>query len=733
MRPTTQQEADDDFQRAIAASQGQTFPAFGGYAQQESGIVGPGGGNATFGPANREFYESDKWAMVPAGSAVGAESSEIIPDVPPQGRVHESGPRLLKPLPGGDYTPNLLTICAAIDGVREALLMREHVKEYFGKDADWWHGTPIAMPKIVHVDDGRPAAPESDYRDEVLAEVQRLMALLTTSKREYGSAQALMQTDALKRSKLLSTSSRTALELFLQRWAVGAASKSSTPDEMTNLFNTTIGTNAAEGMETPDMSLIDMQIANGPGEKPELLEILDGLLWDTDASGATMTDNYIERPAEVLVMRVFKASVALGSELNVVVPEQFHVDKYLKENIEVTRATRAKMAKGKKRISKIEEIERKLKTWKHPKKSEQLDAGLLLKHTLGHFSGQNRIDVAKADKTNTAVALDEAPADPPHYAEITQKLEKVIASIDNKLLILAEEKEKTREAIRSMSKEDAAGLPKEDLKHHYTLRGVATKPNITYVLSPREADPDDIMFDDETSPQGFQWWRIDYEVNANGSGAKLTKTKTDDFDVLRAVELEHNSALLVYASDRINTPSATPLDLPLPLQQFIENDSALFTSELQSPNAHSTDPNPPAYNLMDDYPRQSIERNSMDSTRVEGADGSRPPSLYGDPSPPGYEDGGFMDHHGFGLGPDIKQGYTQMDEEEDGPVHEITLDDQEDGMDIGFGGGVEMGEKVHEPLIPGLTGRGNGSGVGSGDVGMRGAESQEGGRGDERW
>ena len=687
-------------------SKGEDVGAFQGYGQQESGVVGPNG-SAVFGPANREFYEKDQWAMVPTNAVVGV-NEEVIPDAPIEDRVHLGEPRMLKPLPGGDYTANLLTICATIDGAKETLLMREHVLENYGHDADWWRGHPISLPKIVHVDDGRPAEPESDNQDEILAEVQRLMALLSASKRSYGSAQALTQTQVIKYGMPASTRSGTLLEFFLQEWAVAAVSKSESSDEVTNLFSTTVGTNDSEGMDTPDMSLINMQIAVPEGAKTDLFEELDNLLWNTDADGTTMADNYIERPAEVLVMRVFQANAALGPQLRLEVPAQFYVDKYLKENIEATRATRAEMARAKKRISKIEEIEKKLKTWKHPKKNEQLDASLLLKHTLGHFSGQNRIEVAKADKTNTAAALDETPADPPHYADITAKLEKVIASIDNKLTVLAEEKAKTRKAISEMSKSPPPGLEQDDLKYRYTLRGVATKPNITYVTVPTETDAADLMFDDETTPPGLSWWRLEYEANATGSSAKLNKTKADDFDVLRAVELEHNSALLVYASDRMNAPLPHSLPLPEPLRDFIEKDDAFLNTEIEQADHN----NPPAYNLMDDIPRASIERTSMDSTRVEGAGGS----TYGDPSPPSYEDDAFMDHAGFGLGPnvDIKQGYTDgYQAMEDGPVHEIQLDDLEEVE------GVEMSEKSHEPLIPGLGGANDATmgDAGSQDVG----------------
>ena len=740
LRPTSKQEEEDDIARAIAMSQGNGGGGGAFQGQQESGVVGPGGGQV-FGPANRDDYETGKWEMVHVGP-VANDASEIVPDAPLGDRVHMGEPRMLKQLPSGDYTPNLLTICAAIDGARETLLMREHVQANYGQDVDWWRGHSVYMPKIVHLDDGSPAEPEADDQDEILAEVQRLMAFMSRSDRAYMSAQALTQTNVIKKSSPATTASRTLLELFLQSWAVAAASKSKDADGVTSLFSTTVGTNAPEGMITPDMSLIDIQVAIGPETKCDLFELLDNLLWETDANGSSMSDNFIERPAEVLVIRAYQAIPTVEKQLRVDAPAVFHVDKYLKENIEATRATRMEMAKGKKRIAKIEQIEKRLKTWKHPKKHNvHLDTADLLKHTLGHFSGQNRIELAKADKTNNAAVVEDAPEDPPHYAEITSKLEKVMASIDNKLTILAEEKEKTRKAISAMSKDPPPGLQQEDFKHRYTLRGVATKPGITYVLAPIEGDAEDEMemFDDGTTPTGFRWWRMEYDVNASGLEAKLTKTKAADYDVLRAVELEHHSALLVYASDRICTPLSEPPELPEPLTAFIRKDNEFFTAEIKAGSN-----NPPAYNLMDaDIPRTSIERSSMDSTRVEGgyasdesgglwvegrgyvtgaaydADGQyiagtgygthdrydddipRGHDRFGDPSPPAYEDDTFMGHPEFGLGPNIKQGgyepdfaQEMEDVDVDGPVHEIKLDDNDHESD-----GVEMVEKVHQPLL----------------------------------
>ena len=716
MQPTSKQQEEYDLAQAIAMSQGADITAFQGYAGQETGVVGQNGGQAVFGPANREHYEANQWAMVPHGSAVVGTSEEVIFDTSVEDRIYRDEPRMLKPLPGGDYTASLLTICAYIEGARERLLMREFVLENYGKDAEWWRGHPISMPKIVHVEDGRQADPDNDDKEEIVAEVQRLMALLLNSKRAYGSAQALTQTNVIKNGSPNSTRSRTLLEMFMEQWAVAASTKAEDSEPTTNLFNTTIGTNDEEGMDKADMSLIDLQVLIPDGATGDLFELLDTLLWNTNLDGATMADNYIERPADVLVMRVYQASKQLGEQLRVEVPAQFYVDKYLKDNIEATRVTREHMAKGKKRMAKIEEIEKKLRFKKHPNKNEDLDAGLLLKHTLGHFSGQNRIDVANADKSDNIAVPEEMPENPPHYAEITEKLKQVIESIDAKLTTLAEEKEKTRKAIAEMSKAPPPGMEPEDQNHRYTLRGVATKPGITYVSVPKDStDITDEMTDENTPPEGgYVWWRLEYDTALTGTSsvAKLNRTRMEEFDVLRAVELEHSSALLVYASENMAAPSSSlPLELPTPLQTFVDADDAFLEAEIH----HASVAELPAYNMDGpDVPRQSIERTSMDSTRVEGGG-----SDLGAPSPPAYDEDGFMEHHEFGLGPDIKQGYTveQMEDVTEAPVHEIKLDDLEDG-------GEEMVQKGHEPLIPGL----------GGDAKMEGAESQGGvGRGRMDW
>lgn len=663
--------------------------------QQETGVVGKDGADNQFGPATKEYYDASQWAMVPRTISSG----EIIPDVDIEERKNLAGePRLLKHIPEGDYLSNFLTICHAIAGARETMLMRDCTSSSYGQEGEWWRGNPISMPRIVHTDSGTPVDPEAGKSEEIIAEVQRLMAFLDCSDRSYASPGALTQTEAIKDETPAITKSRTLLEHFIQQWILAVRNKTDENVNVSGLFNTRT---AAKSMDDDgDNLLFDLRTDPPDGEKADLTELMDGLLWSNDS---LQEPNFIECPAEVLVIRVSHAHQN-ATQLQVDVPAELYLDKYLQDSINATMGMRQEIAAGKTRIKKIGEIEKKLTTWKHPRRNEQLDAKVLLEHAHGHFSGSNKEKLANGDMANGVLAADDDEAPPPHYEGIAQKIEKVIASIDNKLAVLALEKEKTRKCISDMSRSPLPDAGAQQ-RYRYTLRGVATKPNITYVLRPKEEDDDDedtaMDVADDGTPEGMQWWRMEYEVLT--SRARISKTKTPDYDVLRAAELEHREALLVYASDRVNDVALHDPSLPPPLQQFIDDDNQLFKAELQAAAENSQ---PPAYSFggdSADVPRQSIERKgSMDSTRAEGGEDAANDHM----SPPDYGQEEFMGHPGFGLGP-IKQGQYDADSaprDEDAPVHEIRLSPQ---AEEGQGEHVEMAEKAgHATLIPGLGEKG---------------------------
>lgn len=768
--PRSQKEEDDELEKALALSRGEQ-PAGVSFdlQQQETGTIAPNGTEKKFGPATREEHNQRDWALVPYQS----NAQEVVPDPPiderMQGKALPGGepeplwyPRFLKHSPDGDYTPNLITILHAIPKVREAFLLRSEEKTDYGFHQDWWQGSSIPKPRIVSIADGSAADPDTDRYDEFIQELQRLTAFLDASTRMYASIGALTQTDMIKNSNPANTRSGTLAELFLQSWTKAALSKvdEDSKEQIQSIFNTVVGTNSRDGMLSPNLTLVDMSNNSSEGGKKDLWELMDNLLWNTDPDDDEMADNYIERPAEVIVMRLQQKNRS-NTKLDVEVPASFHMDKYLHENIAATRQLRQHMAQGKRRLNKIEQVEKKLKNWQHPTKSSQIDTREMLTHTLGHFSGQNRINADKADQTNNA-SLDDN--EPEHYAEIASKLEKIIVSIDEKLQKLAEEKEKTRQALSKMSSAPPPGIKKQDPKHRYVLRGVATKPNITYVLRDKsrgEVEEDDknnsvnhmedvTTADDETTtPPGMQWWRIEYEVT--GSTAKITRTKAEDYDVLRAVELEHNAALLVYACDDANDPGYYTEELPAPLETFVARDSQQFFEDIKKAaemNLQQQNLPPPAYSLDNEWsnvPLNSVEKaDDQDSTRVEDADmEERVNDVHGLPI---YEDsdghlGQYPVSLGYGSRDDIQAAAAAAGEGRAAspPVVEIRLDDSPPLVEGSGGGGavsgrgdVEMAEKegAGSPLVERAGGVAAAAASLQGrDEDMGGVESQDAGGG----
>ncbi|EME82420.1 uncharacterized protein MYCFIDRAFT_88393 [Pseudocercospora fijiensis CIRAD86] len=625
--PKNKSDEDDELQRALALSREDLdMPKSYDFQQQETGTVSANGTEQKFGPATKTEYDMSQWAMVTTSAA-----TEVVPDVSVHQRKqgnHEPAwyPRLLKHLPDGDYTPNFITIGHAIPKVREAFLLREHLAANYGFDQNWWTGTPINAEggRIVHLEDNSAVDPDVDKYNEFIEEVQRLTAFLDASARVYASTNALTQTALIKNSDMRTgLPSGSLLELFLQSWV--AAAKSKYPEDrhadIAGLFTTVVGTDNKAGMRTPELTLVDLETNTKDDEGQNIHELLDQLLWDTDPNDTEMTNNYIERPADVIVLRVQQKNSSNSKSGVRDVPATLQLDKYLKGNVPATQELRQQMMLGKKRVAKIEEIEKRLTTWQHPTKSTQINTKAMLTHTLGHFSGQNRKDADKADRTNNA-SLE--AHEPEHYPEITAKLEEVIASIDEKLAKLAAEKDRVRKAIAGMSLKPPPDLEGTEVQYNYTLRGVATKPNITYVLRHKtneevqheQTNGEQTMLDaDSTTPPGMQWWRLDYTVT--GQSAKIVRSKMDDDTVLHAAEAEHNSVLLVYANDNADDIDVIE-ELPEPLQTFIAHDNTALEKDFKK--GAQSDP-PPAYDMVnwDDIQtaRASIERDDdQDSTRV---------------------------------------------------------------------------------------------------------------------
>ena len=118
--------------------------------------------------------------------------------------------------------------------------------------------------------------------------------------------------------------------------------------------------------------------------------------------------------------------------------------------------------------------------------------------------------------------------------------------------------------------EDPATSP----SHQYTLRGVATTPQLLYVLEGARSDTDEDLLSFEA--QDWQWWRIEY-ISHDAKPVKITKTS--EAAVLEAAHSESSNALLVYASEAAILPQH--LALSQQLRNFVRADNLGFSAELE--------------------------------------------------------------------------------------------------------------------------------------------------------
>jgi hypothetical protein len=200
------------------------------------------------------------------------------------------------------------------------------------------------------------------------------------------------------------------------------------------------------------------------------------------------------------------------------------------------------------------------------------------------------------------------------------------------------------------------------------------------------------MVDDEDAPEGMQWWRMEYDVQV--SGAKVMKTKSTQDDVIRAVELEHNQALLVYASEEAIAHDIQS-DLSPALKQFIQHDNENFNAELHISGYGDANVYPASYASHNEQ-----RRGSNDSTIA---------NFDNDEDPPAYEPPTYKAEYGH-IAANINHNQDNKDMDMEGrdspPAHEIRLEhDEETQAAEKEEGASEMIEKAHAPSSPSLLHR----------------------------
>lgn len=125
----------------------------------------------------------------------------------------------------------------------------------------------------------------------------------------------------------------------------------------------------------------------------------------------------------------------------------------------------------------------------------------------------------------------------------------------------------------------------QGLLERYTLRGVCTASDTTYVLANPSATEDLL----DSPADQWQWWKLTYS-SAPGTSSPASAMRVEQDDVLRAARNESTEVGLVYASDA--ALAHTTESLPTRLRNFVRLDNLAFSRELDEAAGRDGGPNP---------------------------------------------------------------------------------------------------------------------------------------------
>ena len=403
---------DEELNRAVAMSmsESQTIPG------QETGTLDYG--KQYFGPATREHYETDAWTMVyPA-----AQTQEILLNPEPKDRKRQPNHPAFFKTPSVDHRLSaLIKILHAIPMAREALLNRNLTLQDYGPDKEGWDGPPVKVLRIVNMDaDGRKI-----NDDDVIYEVQRLMAFLDKTDRAYGS------TNVLAGFEGVGLRDDQKIPNFLGIWQAAAA-RSQSP--LANTFES-VGTKldssdpeAARSEYFPYLTLkADNEIS---GRGLTLYEALDQLLW-VDAKEDD--EIYLEKVADVLLLEV-RNEVENGLGLGIEIPSIWYADRYRPSHMQQAKDMRARKAAVTTQLQKEEKLQAGISKFQKPGGGAQVDVAKLLAKAATYFEQKMAYQVANNEsplaehRSQEDLGQNRAPTDP-----VAKELKVLTARIIEKL------------------------------------------------------------------------------------------------------------------------------------------------------------------------------------------------------------------------------------------------------------------------------------------------------------
>lgn len=403
---------DDELNRAMALSmtESQTLPG------QETGTIDYG--KQTFGPATREHYEAGEWAVVHPASQI----QEILLNPEPNDRKRQPNhPAFFKTPSTGHRLPALIKILHAIPMAREALLNRNLTLQDYGHEKEWWDGTPVKVLRIVNMDaDGRKI-----NDDDVLYEVQRLMAFLDKTDRAYGSTNVLADCEGVGLQDDHKASN------FLSTWQAAAARSRSPLANILETVGTKLNASDPENARSERFIYLDIKIDKEiSGRGLTLYEALDRLLW-VDAKYDD--EIYLEKVGDVFTLEV-RNEVENGLGLGIEIPSIWYADRYRPSHTQQAKDMLARKATVTTQIQNEEQLQAGISKFQKPGGGAQVDVAKLLAKAATYFEQKQAYEVANKKSPLTEQHVQEnLGQNQAHTDPVGKELKVLTARISEKL------------------------------------------------------------------------------------------------------------------------------------------------------------------------------------------------------------------------------------------------------------------------------------------------------------
>ena len=492
--------------RAIAASLGKTVEPI---QEQESGITNS---RAVFGPAQRDSYDGN-WEMV-----LSSNSTTQPTEPEPASRKRDIGaPAFLKPGKGNHCLGALLTIYHEIPLLREMFLDRLNVLPNYGSSNEWWTGKPLELPIVNEEED--PYQSENEFKHEL----QRLMAFLDKTDRSYGSVETLANLQVVKDAHKPPTNSLESATLEVYRRILR-----DNPEKYQKLFSRPF-----DGKEeTHGFAIFELEFPLEDSTDETIYDLADAVMWP-GGSPDLNTAPYISHIAEVVSFQLTKWTI--HKKTGVKFPAVWYPDRYLEPAKEAAWHMRSKKPLIQTRLKQICDLENKL-TGMRGQAGKTFTVREMFDTALQHDVDQ--VEDIGVEGVEDSMSLKYSSK----TGSLSAQLVKLLESIDRKVVMLEEEKERCKAELRELSKlyTEPSDDPSQPILHRYTLRGVCTDKNTVYIC--RQAEPSLIdidLGDEESKSSQEQWWRINYaslDPNPVSVEVRLNQIRPDTNFTLTFVE-----------------------------------------------------------------------------------------------------------------------------------------------------------------------------------------------------